>query len=237
MALPVPGYVTQMQTNMAAALNIDWALRAGGRPDGGDGARGRLLRSRRRTSSRGWRRRGRGRCSIIPTSPRRASAGRSSTPTRGPGSSGCRAGTAFPDLVRAVVEGLGFAARDCYAAMGELPARAAADRRARRGRRRCAAVLGGGGAGAGAGLGPRGGGRGRGGDDGGGGGRRLSVDGRLHRALGDAASRAGRGAGPGAGRGSTTGCSRPTSARAARWRRSGRRWPGGAETASERSVA
>ena len=27
MALPVPGMVTQMQTNMAAALNIDWALR------------------------------------------------------------------------------------------------------------------------------------------------------------------------------------------------------------------
>ena len=27
MALPVPGQVTQMQTNMAAALNIDWALR------------------------------------------------------------------------------------------------------------------------------------------------------------------------------------------------------------------
>ena len=30
MALPVPGYVTQMQTNMAAALNIDW--RCGWRP-------------------------------------------------------------------------------------------------------------------------------------------------------------------------------------------------------------
>ena len=69
----------------------------------------------------GWRRRGRGRCSIIPTSPRPASAGRSSTPTRGPGFIGLSSGHRFPDLLRAVVEGLGFAARDCYAAMGALP--------------------------------------------------------------------------------------------------------------------
>ena len=34
---------------------------------------------------------------------------------------GRSSGHRFPDMVRAVVEGLGFAARDCYAAMGELP--------------------------------------------------------------------------------------------------------------------
>ena len=42
---------------------------------------------------------------------------------------GLSSGHRFPDLLRAVVEGLGLAARDCYAAMGELPVRAAADRR------------------------------------------------------------------------------------------------------------
>jgi erythritol kinase len=34
---------------------------------------------------------------------------------------GLASGHRFPDLLRAVVEGLGFAARDCYAAMGPLP--------------------------------------------------------------------------------------------------------------------
>ena len=195
MALPVPGLRDADADQHGGGAQHRLGAAAGGRPDGRDRARGRLLRPRRRTSSRGWRRRGRGRCSIIPTSPRRASAGRSSTPTPAPASSGCRAGTGFPDLLRAVVEGLGFAARDCYAAMGALPSElrltgGAARSRSLRGGPR------GGGAGAGAGLGPRGSGRGRGGDDGGGGGRRLSVDGRLHRALGDAAARSGRGAGP-----------------------------------------
>ena len=34
---------------------------------------------------------------------------------------GLSSGHRFPDLLRAVVEGLGLAARDCYAAMGALP--------------------------------------------------------------------------------------------------------------------
>jgi erythritol kinase len=34
---------------------------------------------------------------------------------------GLSSGHRFPDLLRAVVEGLGMATRDCYAAMGEMP--------------------------------------------------------------------------------------------------------------------
>ena len=183
MALPVPGYVTQMQTNMAAALNIDWALRLAADLMAGTGheiAFSDLVAPHR---AAGWRRRGRGRCSITPISPRPASAGRSSNANARAGFIGLSSGHRFPDLLRAVVEGLGLAARDCYAAMGELPSElrltgGAARSRALRG------GAGGRGAGAGARVGPRGGRRGRRGDDGRGGDRRLSVDGRLHRAAG-----------------------------------------------------
>ena len=120
MALPVPGHVTQMQTNMAAALNIDWALRvaadlmagmgqtvafsdlvshieplAGGVAAGGGALSSLHLRGRRARAVR-----------------QRAGAGGVHRAFERPPVS---------DLVRAVVEGLGFAARDCYAAMGELP--------------------------------------------------------------------------------------------------------------------
>ncbi len=44
----------------------------------------------------------------------------------------------FPELVRSVVEGLGMATRDCYAAMGEMPAELRITGGAAR-RRRCAA--------------------------------------------------------------------------------------------------
>src|SRR5699024_1716433 len=37
------------------------------------------------------------------------------------GFTGLSAGHRYPDLVRAVAEGLGLAMRDCYAAMGPLP--------------------------------------------------------------------------------------------------------------------
>ena len=59
--------------------------------------------------------------SIIPTSPRPASAGRSSTPRRGRSSSASPTRVGFLDMMRAVYEGLGFAARDCYEAMGHAP--------------------------------------------------------------------------------------------------------------------
>lgn len=93
MCLPVPGQVTQMQSNMAATLNIDWLLTVVedlladmGQPV----ARADLV-----TRIDGW--------------VARAALQGLSVQHR------------FPDLMRAVIEGLGLAARDCFSAMGPMP--------------------------------------------------------------------------------------------------------------------
>ena len=120
MALPVPGMVAQAQTNMAAALNIDWALRfaadlmaLAGHP---------VTFSDLVAHIEDWL--GASRPGAILYHPYISEAGE-----RGPfvdanaraGFMGLSSAHRFPDLLRAVVEGLGMAARDCYAAMGELP--------------------------------------------------------------------------------------------------------------------
>ncbi|MDF1632561.1 FGGY-family carbohydrate kinase [Mycoplana sp. MJR14] len=119
-ALPIPGIVTQVQTNMSATINIDWVLQLaadliseGGRPT-----------------------------SLSDLIPRIDDWFGASTPgsvlyhpyiseagERGPfvnadaraGFIGLSTRHRFADLVRAVVEGLGLATRDCYAAMGDMP--------------------------------------------------------------------------------------------------------------------
>lgn len=119
--LPVPGRVTQVQSNMAATLNIDWLLGLAGalvEELGGSVPHGELV-----DRMDGW---------LAATEPGTllyhpyiSSAGE-----RGPFmNADARASFlglcqehGFPHLVRAVVEGLGLAARDCYAAMGPLPA-------------------------------------------------------------------------------------------------------------------
>ncbi|OYX42582.1 MAG: carbohydrate kinase [Rhodobacterales bacterium 32-67-9] len=121
MLLPLPGMVAQIQSNMAATLNIDWALRLAGE----------LMADMGHTVSQaeligrieGW---------LAASAPGQllyhpyiSDAGE-----RGPFvDSAARAslvglsiGHRFPDLIRAVIEGLGLAAHDCYAAMGEMPA-------------------------------------------------------------------------------------------------------------------
>lgn len=119
-ALPLPGIVTQVQTNMAAALNIDWALRLAAdlMADMGHEVAYSDLVSR----IEGWL--GAARPGALLYHPYISEAGE-----RGPfvnaqaraGLIGLASGHRFPDLVRAVVEGLGMAARDCYAAMGDMP--------------------------------------------------------------------------------------------------------------------
>jgi erythritol kinase len=120
MALPVPGYVTQMQTNMAAALNIDWALRLAAdlmAETGREVAFSELV-----SRIEPWLAASRPGAMLY--HPYISEAGE-----RGPfvdanaraGFIGLTSGHRFPDLLRAVVEGLGLAARDCYAAMGALP--------------------------------------------------------------------------------------------------------------------
>jgi erythritol kinase len=118
--LPVPGLVTQVQTNMAATLNIDWVLglaqdvatHFGPAPD--HAALVACIDSWMAQSRAG----------ALVYHPYISDAGE-----RGPfvdadaraSLIGLSAAHRFPDLVRAVVEGLGMAARDCYAAMGDMP--------------------------------------------------------------------------------------------------------------------
>lgn len=118
--LPVPGQVTQAQTNMAATLNVDWVLdmaadileQFGGVPSRSDvvaridtwldeTAPGDLIFHPyiSEAGERGPFVDANARASII----------------------GLQSGHGFADIMRAVADGLGMAARDCYAAMGVLP--------------------------------------------------------------------------------------------------------------------
>ncbi|MFT4012687.1 MAG: FGGY-family carbohydrate kinase [Paracoccus sp. (in: a-proteobacteria)] len=118
--LPIPGIVTQVQTNMAATLNLDWILgvAAGIMSDMGQPVTHRDLVDR----IEDWL--ARSRPGQILYHPYISEAGE-----RGPfvdaqaraGFIGLSAGHRYPDLIRAVAEGLGMAMRDCYAAMGPLP--------------------------------------------------------------------------------------------------------------------
>ena len=119
-ALPIPGVVTQVQTNMATSLNIDWVLglAADVLSDGGKKITHRDLVGR----IEGWL--AASHPGQIVYHPYISEAGE-----RGPfvnanaraGFVGLSVNHRYPDLVRAVVEGLGIAMRDCYAAMGKLP--------------------------------------------------------------------------------------------------------------------
>lgn len=119
-ALPVPDVVTQVQTNMAATLNLDWAL----------GIAADVLESAGASVSHrdlvgrleGWI--AAGRPASLLYHPYISAAGE-----RGPfvdasaraGFIGLSSTHRYADLVRAVAEGLGMAMRDCYAAMGDMP--------------------------------------------------------------------------------------------------------------------
>ena len=118
--LPVPGIVTQVQTNMAATLNVDWALRLAGDLLAEAGAP--MTHADLVARIEDWLAVSRPGALIY--HPYISEAGE-----RGPFvNADARASVIglstrhrFPDLLRAVVEGLGMATRDCYAAMGEMP--------------------------------------------------------------------------------------------------------------------
>jgi erythritol kinase len=116
-ALPMPGMSAQVQSNMAATLNIDWLLNLAcdllaefGTP---------LSQADRVKRIDGWLQSGRPGAHLY--HPYISDAGE-----RGPfvnanaraNFTGLTSESRFPDLLLAVVEGLGMAARDCYAAMG-----------------------------------------------------------------------------------------------------------------------
>jgi erythritol kinase len=120
-ALPIPGVVTQVQTNMGATINLDWLLQMGADLLGEFGMEVGLSDMIARVD--GWF--AASKPGNIIYHPYISEAGE-----RGPfvnararaNFSGLASRHRFPDLVRAVVEGLGMATRDCYAAMGHLPA-------------------------------------------------------------------------------------------------------------------
>ncbi len=120
MQMPIPGITAQMQSNMASTLNLDWLLELAVE----------LLASLGTNTSRQ---------DLIPHidtwlaesqpasmlyQPYISEAGE-----RGPfvdenaraGFLGLSSGHRFGDLVRAIVEGIALAGRDCYAAMGSIP--------------------------------------------------------------------------------------------------------------------
>lgn len=119
-ALPIPGIVTQVQTNMGSTINIDWIL----------GIASSLMADAGKSVSHsdliaridGWF--AESKPGAVLYHPYISEAGE-----RGPfvnaharaGFTGLSTRHGFPDLIRSVVEGLGLATRDCYAAMGAAP--------------------------------------------------------------------------------------------------------------------
>ncbi len=119
-AFPVPGAYAQMQSNLAATLNIDWVLDLIGGVLAAEGVardRGQLLAGLDRLLDAAE-------PGAVLYHPYISEGGE-----RGPfvdvdaraGFFGLSTRHGHADLVRAVVEGLAYAARDCYAAMGPLP--------------------------------------------------------------------------------------------------------------------
>lgn len=120
MCLPLPGMIAMLQSNMAATLNIDWALALAGDLAASFGA----PQDRASLISRidGWM--AESTPGALLYHPYISEAGE-----RGPFvNAAARASLIglstrhrFPDVMRAVIEGLGLSARDCYAAMGDMP--------------------------------------------------------------------------------------------------------------------
>ena len=120
MCFPVPGMYAQMQSNMASTLNIDWLL---------DMARD-MLKSERVERSRGDLLKGvdekimarpAGRILYHPYISHAGERGPFLEPAARAMLTGLEIGQGFADLMRGVYEGLCFASRDCYAAMGDIP--------------------------------------------------------------------------------------------------------------------
>lgn len=119
-ALPLPGIVTQVQTNMGATINLDWLLQTGADLVSEFGPAVGIADMIARVD--GWF--AASKPGSILYHPYISEAGE-----RGPfvnararaSFNGLSSRHRFPDLVRAVIEGLGLATRDCYAAMGAMP--------------------------------------------------------------------------------------------------------------------
>jgi erythritol kinase len=120
MAFPVPGMYAQIQSNMASTLNIDWLLdlaRDVLKAEGVERSRSDLIKGLDE------------RIMAVPAArvifhPYISQAGERG-PVMEPAAramfSGLELGMGYADMMRGVFEGLCFASRDCYAAMGDIP--------------------------------------------------------------------------------------------------------------------
>ncbi len=120
MAYPAPGAVAQIQSNMASTLNIDWLLDLGRgllTSFGHDHSRADMLRGLdERVLARVP-----ARLVYHPYISKAGERGPFMEPSARAMLQGLDTSTDFDDLMRSVFEGLGFAARDCYSAMDEIP--------------------------------------------------------------------------------------------------------------------
>lgn len=119
--LPVPGIVTQVQTNMAATLNLDWVLTlaADAMRDFGHEVSHHALVER----IDGWLAASQpGQIVYMPYISEAGERGPFVNANARAGFTGLSLNHRYPDVVRAVAEGLGHVMRDCYQAMGKLPA-------------------------------------------------------------------------------------------------------------------
>ncbi|ABG33111.1 carbohydrate kinase [Roseobacter denitrificans] len=120
MVLPVPDLVAQIQTNMASTLNIDWLLGLGAdliREMGGAVEHADLV-----ARIEGWlARTNPGEVIYHPYISEAGERGPFTDTNARAAFMGLGSKHGFADLLRAVIEGLGYAARDCYDAMGGVP--------------------------------------------------------------------------------------------------------------------
>ena len=120
MAFPAPGMYAQMQSNMASTLNIDWLLDVAIevlKAEGVERSRGDLLKGMddRIMGAPA------GRVLYHPYISKAGERGPFMEPAARAMFTGLEVGTGYAGMMRAVFEGLCFAARDCYAAMGSIP--------------------------------------------------------------------------------------------------------------------
>jgi len=121
MAFPVPGHYAQMQSNMASTLNIDWLLdvtRGVLEQNGMKAGRQELLKGLDTLVA------GAQPAAILyhPYISEAGERGPIVDPAARASFIGLSSRHGYADMMRAVFEGLAFAARDCYAAMGSIPA-------------------------------------------------------------------------------------------------------------------
>ncbi|WP_277188213.1 FGGY-family carbohydrate kinase [Caballeronia sp. BR00000012568055] len=116
-ALPLPGMSAQVQSNMAASLNVDWVLNLATDLLKQFGTS--LSHADRMTCIDGWLQSGRpGALLYHPYISDAGERGPFVDPNARADFIGLTSESRYPDLFRAVVEGLGMAARDCYTSMG-----------------------------------------------------------------------------------------------------------------------